>query len=1092
MKRTLCLVVVMLLVYGGSWSLSLAQEEGSDNSLMKAETFRGLKLRSIGPAFMSGRIADLLIHPEDESTWYVAVGSGGIWKSANAGTTWTPVFDDQGSYSIGCLAADPSNPHVIWAGTGEDVGGRHVGYGDGIYRSDDGGKSWRNMGLNDSQHIARIIVHPEDSNVIYVAAQGPLWSPGGERGFFKSTDGGETWKKTLGDEEWTGVTDIVVDPRDANRIYAATWQHHRTVAAYMGGGPQSGIHRSDDGGETWTQLSKGLPQGKMGKIGLAVSRQNPDIVYAVIELSHRRGGLYRSADRGKSWEKRSDTVSGGTGPHYYQELYASPHHFDRLYLMDAWMQYSVDGGKTFQRINRAHRHGDNHALAFKMSDPDYLMVGTDGGVYESFDLAQNWRFIDNLPLTQFYKVAVDDAEPFYNIYGGTQDNGTQGGPSRTDTVHGIQNSDWSLVLNWDGHQPATEPGNPDIVYAERQQGNLSRLDRTTGEVVDIQPQPGPDEDYERFNWDAPILVSPHSPSRIYFASQRLWRSDNRGDEWTAVSGDLTRDEERVTLPIMGHQQSWDSPWDVGAMSNYNTITSIAESPQAEGLLYVGTDDGLVQVSEDGGGSWRRVEVSSMPGVPERAFVNDIKADLHDADTVYVALDNHKEGDFAPYLFKSTDRGTTWTSISGDLPDRHLVWRLVQDHVDSDLLFAATEFGIFFTVDGGGSWIKLRGGVPVISFRDLAIQRRENDLVGASFGRSFYVLDDYSALREVSAERLEEEATLFSTRDAWWYVPRPDLSFDDEKGSQGASHFVAPNPPFGAVFTYHLRDGLKTQEQMRQEAEKELEAGEDVPFPGWEALSEEAAETDPKIWIIVKDSDGNTVRRVSGPAGKGFHRVAWDLRYPAPDAVGLGSSSSAAQASGMMAAPGTYSATLAKEVNGEITALGSSVSFEVVPMREGALEGSSHAVTAAFWRSYEDAVRTASAVNQALGNELSRAEAMKTALARAPAAPGNLDSRLNDLRSSLLDLQERLFGNRAKGRIGEKTRPTVGSRLFAVQRGVERSTYGPTPTHREQLQIATDQLEQIKSDLEAARNESEALGQALLEAGAPWVEGNRLP
>ncbi len=1097
MKKTSSFVASLIFVITVSWSppAGATQESEDSEKRMNAETFKGLALRNIGPAFMSGRIADLVIHPQDESVWYVAVGSGGVWKTVNAGTTWTPVFDEQASYSIGCLGVDPGNPNVIWVGTGEDVGGRHVGYGDGIYRSDDGGKSWQNMGLADSEHISRIIVSADDSDVIYVAAQGPLWRKGGDRGFFKSSDGGKSWKKTLGDDDWTGVTDIVVDPRDPNRVYAATWQHHRNVAAYMGGGPKTAIYRSDDGGESWKKLEGGLPEGSKGKIGLAVSFQQPDVIYADIELNRRTGGLFRSTDRGNSWEKRSDAVSGGTGPHYYQELYASPHHFDRIYLMDASMQFSVDGGKTFQRINRQHRHGDNHALAFKNSDPDYIMVGTDGGVYESFDLAQNWRYIENLPVTQFYKVAVDDAEPFYNIYGGTQDNSTQGGPSRTDNVHGIQSSDWRVVLDWDGHQPATEPGNPDIIYAERQEGNLSRVDMSTGEVVDIQPQPGADEDYERFNWDSPILVSPHKSTRIYFASQRLWRSDNRGDEWTAVSGDLTRNQDRITLPIMGRRQSWDSPWDFGAMSNYNTITSVSESPQVEGLIYVGTDDGLVQVTGDGGGSWRSVEVGSMPGVPATAFVNDIKADLHDANTVYIALDNHKFGDLSPYLLRSLDRGATWTSIRGDLPDRTLVWRVVQDHVDSELLFAATEFGIYFSVNAGGTWVKLTGGVPTISFRDLAIQRRENDLVGASFGRGFFVLDDYSALRSVSEEQLAAEGTLFPTRKAWWYIPRSHLSFDDEKGSQGASHYVAPNPDFGALFTYYLRDGLQTKEQIRQSGEKaKIESGEDIPFSGWDAVRDEIAEPAPRIWIIVKDSGGNTVRRVSGPIEKGMHRAAWDLRHPAPDALGLRSTSqpSGPEPAGLLAAPGSYSATLVKEVGGEITTLGAPITFEVVPLREGALPGSSPSEAAAFWRAYEDAVRTASAVNRSLSNELARVEAMKTALSRAPAAPGDLDVRLNRLRQKLQGLEETLFGNAAKRQVGQKSRPNVGSRLFAVQRGVQNSTYGPTPTHRKSLEIADAQLQQIKSELEEARAESAALGEALLEAGAPWVEGNPLP
>jgi len=1088
----LILLVAALLVSGLSAGV-FARESDEAKSRMNAETFKGLELRNIGPAFKSGRIADLIIHPADESVRYVAVASGGIWKTVNAGTTWEPVFDEQASYSIGCLATDPGNPNVIWAGTGEDVGGRHVAYGDGIYRTDDGGKNWQNMGLKNSEHIARIVVSAEDSDVIYVAAQGPLWSKGGDRGFFKSVDGGKSWKKTLGDDEWTGVTDIVVDPRNPNRVYAAAWQHHRNVAAYMGGGPKSGIYRSDDGGESWNKLSTGLPEGPMGKIGLAISFQRPDVVYAVIELNRRKGGLYRSTDRGVSWEKRSDMVSGGTGPHYYQELYASPHQFDRIYLMDAYMKFSVDGGSTFKQVNIKYRHGDSHALAFKHSDPDYIMVGDDGGIFESFDQAKNWRFVENLPVTQFYKVAVDDAEPFYNIYGGTQDNGSQGGPSRTDNLHGIQNSDWRIVLDWDGHQTATEPGNPDIIYAERQEGYLTRIDVTTGEVISIQPQPGAGEDYERFNWDAPILVSPHNPARLYFASQRLWRSDNRGDEWRAISDDLTRNQERMNLPIMGRLQSWDSPWDFESMSNYNTITSISESPRVEGLIYVGTDDGLLQITENGGESWRSVEVDSMKGVPATAFINDIKADLHDADTVYIVLDNHKFGDLTPYLLKSVNRGATWSSIRSDLPDKTLVWRIVQDHVKPGLLFAGTEFGIFFSPNAGKAWVKLAGGVPTISFRDLAIQKRENDLVGASFGRGFFVLDDYSSLRDVSEQQLAEEATLFPIRKAWWYHPRFLLG-EDKNGFIGANHYVAPNPDFGAVFTYHLRDGLKSKEKIRQAAEKaQLETDEDIAFPGWNAVSDEMAESDPRIWIIVKDSEGNTVRRVSGPTEKGFNRVAWDLRHPAPYALRLKKppSSSDSEPAGLLAAPGNYSATLAKEVDGEITILSPPVHFEVVPLKEGALQGSSYAEAAAFWRSYEDSVRTSSAIYRSLSTELARVDAMKTALSRATVATGDLDERLSDLRDALQGIEDELHGNRAKRQVGEKRRPTIESRLNSVELGVYYSTYGPTVTLRKTLEIVNTQLQQIKSDLEKTRVDTAALGKDLMQAGAPWVEGNPL-
>ena len=670
-------------------SPALAQE-----SLVAETDFSSLKLRNVGPAFTSGRIADIAVHPEDDNVWYIGVGSGGVWKTVNAGTTWESLFDGQSSYSVGSLTIDPNNPHVIWVGTGENVGGRHVGYGDGIYRSRDGGDTWENMGLKESEHISRIIVHPDNSNVLWVAAQGPLWNSGGQRGLYITSDGGKSWQRTLGDDEWVGVTDVVIDPRDPDVLYAATWQRHRNVAAYMGGGPGSGLHKSVDGGKTWEALTVGIPKSNLGKIGLAISPQNPDIIYAAIELDVRTGGIFMSSDRGASWEKMSDAVSGATGPHYYQELYASPHHAGTIYLMDVRVQVSYDHGRTFERMQGSDKHVDNHAMAFRADDPDYILIGTDGGLYQSFDGTDSWHYIANLPITQYYKVAVDDSKPFYRIFGGTQDNGSHGGPSRTDAQHGILNADWFKTLGGDGHQSATEPGNPDILYAQAQQGRLYRVDLVTGEQVFIQPQAGTDEKFERYNWDAPILVSPHVPTTIYFASYRVWKSTNRGDSWEAISGDLTRDQERITLPIMGRVQSYNNPWDFYAMSVYNTITSLAESPLEAGLLYVGTDDGLIQVTEDDGQNWREIEVGSIDGIPSTAFVNNLYADLHDADVVYAALDNHKFGDLSPYLIKSSDRGRTWTSIVGNLPDRTLIWRIVQDHVNPNLLFTATEFGIY--------------------------------------------------------------------------------------------------------------------------------------------------------------------------------------------------------------------------------------------------------------------------------------------------------------------------------------------------------------------------------------------------------------
>ncbi len=1062
--------------------------ENPANDSTSAAIYAGLKFRSIGPAFMSGRIADVAIHPQNNNIWYVAVGSGGVWKTVNSGTTWTPVFDSQKSYSIGCVAIDAANPNVVWVGTGENVGGRHVGYGDGVYRSGDGGTTWKNMGLTESQHISKIIVHPTNSNIVWVAAQGPLWSKGGERGFFITKDGGKTWLKTLGDDTWTGVTDIMVDSRNPDRIYAATWQHGRTVASYIGGGPGTAIYRSEDSGLTWEKLTNGLPATDMGKIGLAMSPQKPDVVYAAIELDRRTGAVYRSEDRGASWKKMSDAVSQATGPHYYQELYASPHKFDRIYLMDIRIQASEDGGKTFRKLTEQKKHSDNHCIAFRKDDPDYLLVGSDGGLYESFDLAANWRYINNLPVTQFYKIALDDTEPFYNIYGGTQDNATQGGPSRTDDRMGIRTSDWFITLNGDGQQPATEPGNPDIMYSQSQEGELHRIDMITGEKVYIKPQPEEGESYERNNWDAPILVSSHNTATIYFASQRVWRSDDRGDSWTAISGDLTRNQDRMMMKVMDKTWGWDAVWDFEAMSNYNTITSLAESPLQKGLIYAGTDDGLVQVTEDSGTNWRKIEVGTMAGVPATAFVNDIKCDLFDANTVYVVLDNHKYGDLNPYLVKSTDKGKTWTSIRSNLPERTLLWRIVQDHISPGLMFIGTEFGIWFTVDGGDKWIQLKGGLPNISFRDLAIQRRENDLVGGSFGRGIYILDDYSSLREIKPATLEQESALFPVRKAIWYIPK-------SKGgnSAGATFYTTPNPAFGAEFTYYLKQPLKTIKFTRTEEEQKLKKeGKDLVFPGWDAIDKEKQQEEPGIWLIIKDSRDNVVRKLKGTNTAGLQRVAWDLRMLSGSPVDPDDMDPDREPGGYMVIPGTYSVTLAKQVDGATTLLSGPIDFEVVPLRNGALKGASFDEIAAFREEIEEFSMSVSALVITMNKDKTKVDAMQKALQRTPSVPGATDSLVYQLKQDLKSLDEKLNGNLAKLEIGEKTDPTIQSRLYVAMSGTG-TTYGPTPMHKRSLAIAKSEYETFRAQLADIHDrripETEKL---MTEAGAPWMEGQPIP
>ena len=1067
-----------------------AAKPAAPASLINAELLSGLEFRNIGPAIMSGRIADIVIHPKRRATWYVAVGSGGVWKTENAGTTWTPIFDSQGAYSIGCITLDPTNPETVWVGTGENVSGRHVGYGDGVYKSLNGGKTWENMGLKNSEHIARILVDPRNPLVVYAAAEGPLWSAGGERGLYKSADGGKTWAISLEISKDTGVTSAEMDPSNPDILYAAAYQRRRTVAAFMGGGPESAIYKSEDAGKTWRKLSVGLPKGDVGKIGLAVSPIDPRVVYATVEATPDERGFYRSANKGESFEKRSSFISGGTGPHYYQEIFADPNAFDRVYQMNPGLMVTHDGGKTFVRVPEKNKHGDNHAMAFVPGDPDYILNGSDGGVYETNDRGETWRFFENLPVTQFYKVALDNAVPFYNVHGGAQDNGSQMGPSRTLNWNGISNFDWTITYGADGYAIAVDPTDPDTVYLEWQEGNLLRYDRKSHETIYISPKPGPEEPPLRFNWDSPIIVSPHAHTRIYYASQYVWRSDDRGDSWKKISPDLTRSIFRLTQPIMGRTWSADALWDHGAMSMFSTITTISESPLVEGLIYAGTDDGLIQVTEDGGATWRKIE--KLPGVPDNFFVNRIRASKTDRDAVFAAVDNHKTGDYAPYVLRSDDRGRTWTSIAGDLPARTLVWSVVQDHVKRDLLFAGTEFGIYATLNGGKNWHKLGGGVPVISFRDIEIQERENDLVGASFGRSFFILDDYSPLRQIDEESLAAPAMLFPVKKALSYIPLRPID-SPAKNSLGETFYLAPNPPFGAVFTYYLKDALQPAAEARREEEKKLlKDGKPVTFPGWDTLRKEAQEQKPEIILTVMDEAGQVVRRITGPTGKGLHRVAWDLRYPAVEPTQLESpprESWEYTPQGPMVVPGTFTVSLAKKVDGVLTPLGSPAKFVVESLTLASLPEKDKAALLAYQKKAGELQRAMMGASAAAEEALKSLSYMQKALLDTPKADPKLLEQARAVETGIRAAMRDLVGDMTVARRSEARLPSLMERV-STQTG---STGPVTKTVLRDYEIAADGFGAVLEKLRGLIDRDlRTLGTAMETAGAPWTPGRGLP
>jgi photosystem II stability/assembly factor-like uncharacterized protein len=834
---------VLCLLCLGSAALAESKAAGSSAAPaqavapLTAEFLKGLEFRSIGPAIMGGRIDDFAVVESNPSTFYVGTASGGILKTTNNGTTFEPIFDDQLVSSIGDLAIAPSDPQVLYAGTGEPNNRQSSSWGNGVYKSLDGGKTWQHAGLAETHHIGRVLVHPSHPEVVYVAALGRLWGPSQERGLYKTTDGGRTWTNTKFVDQDTGFVDVAMDPRSPDTLYAASYQRRRTPFGYNGGGPGSGLWKSVDGAATWTKLTKGLPEGEMGRIGIAVYLREPSVVYALVEHA-KEGGIYRSEDRGESFTKMSST---NPRPSYYSKLRIDPNNDQRIWVLGAPMYTSEDGGKTFKTDVVDKIHGDYHAMWIDPASSDHMIVGSDGGIYLSYDRGRSWDFVNTFPLSQLYEVALDNQRP-YHVYGGLQDNGSWSAPSRTLYRRGVSNDEWVRVGGGDGFYCVPDPTDPDVVYTESQDGSVQRLHRATGQRRVIRPEPPAGEKY-RFNWNSPILVSPHDPKTIYYGGNKVFGSRDRGDTWTLVSPDLTTSDnvKRDATPIFGKTAKELLSRNDGVV-HFGTITTLAESPLRAGVLWAGTDDGNLQVSRDGGATWTNV-AARVPGVPKGTYVSRVEASRSGEGAAYVAFDGHRSNDFGAYLFFTSDYGQTWKSVSANLPAGGTL-SVVREHPKSpDVLFAGTERGLWVSWDRGASWTPLRGkNFPTVPVDDIQIHPREGDLVLGTHGRGVWILDDATPLVSLPKAR-GQELYLFPIPTA------TEWRLYEHKADTGHKLFLAPNPPEGALVTYWLGTTPGEKDEVK---------------------------------ITVTDASGAVVREIKGPKPTlGINRASWDLRLEPP-------------------------------------------------------------------------------------------------------------------------------------------------------------------------------------------------------------------
>lgn len=1076
-------ILVALFGFTNDANSQKKKKDSTEELKYKSSYFTDLSFRSVGPALMSGRVADIAVNPDKPEEYYLAIASGGVWKTVNAGTTYEPIFDGEGSYSTGCVTIDPNNDNVIWVGTGENNNQRSVAFGDGVYKSLDRGSTWKNMGLENSEHISKVIVHPDNSDKIYVAAYGPLWNDGGDRGIYESNDGGKTWENILMVDKYTGFSDLVMDPRNPNIMYAAAHQRMRHVFTYIGGGPSSGMYKTVDGGATWNKINSGLPKVDMGRIGLAISPADPNYLYAIVEASQGKGGFFLTTNGGASWDKRSKYTSSGN---YYQEIVCDPKDPMKIFSMNTWLHHSVDGGKTFNKTGEKSKHVDNHCMWINPDNGNHWRIGCDGGVYETWDAANTWQYKANLPITQFYKVSVDNDYPFYNIYGGTQDNNSIGGPSANLSANGIPNDEWYITNGGDGFETQVDPTDPNIVYSQSQYGWLVRFDKKSGERVGIKPIAEKGEPGLRWNWDAPLLISPHDNKRLYFAANKLFRSDDRGESWQTISPDLTQQLDRNKMKIMGQIWSIDAVMKSKSTTIFGNIVALDESPMQEDLLYIGTDDGLIQISNDSGKNW--TEKSSFPGVPAMTYVNQLKCSQHDANKVYAVFNNHKKGDYKPYILRSNDKGQTWKSITGNLPKKGTVYTIEEDHVNPNILFCGTEYGVFVTLDGGKEWSQIKGGLPTIAVRDMEIQDRENDLVLGTFGRSFYVLDDYSSLREIAnTETFNNKAHIFDIKKGNMFIPSRPLG-GRGKSSQGESYFTSPNPDYGSRINYFFKDSLTTLKKARLKREKKTT---DDIYPTYDEIRAEADEEEAYLLFVIEDSNGDEVQKIKTKASAGLGHVMWNHRYTSTSPIKLKTPKLGRYSSpdvGQLALPGNYIVEMFLSEDGVISSLDIRKSFTIEMLNNHTLPATDKEALLAFQKEVAELRRSVSGSEKLLGELSKRLKYAKTAIQNYPNVDLSLMTDVKSLEKKIKVQEIVLNGDWDIGKHEIQTYPSINDRIGIVVWGMWNSTSKPSKTFINSIATAREEYAPVLLSIQNMVKDVEMMESKLDQAGVPYTPG----